>query len=217
MFAVMAERVVSSRGLARSGLLGAALILALLTSVGCAPRATRGGEGTGNMAMDDAAMSTTLDKMDIDYLVARNLDALYASPFWNNTVAGSPSAPIVAIWPIENATSEHIDDQMLQLLSSIETSLINSGEVQVVARSRQEALAREIGIQQGATYNPAYAAQMGRQLGAKYFVTGKLTAVDERLQKTRRVQYALFLQVLELETGLVKFQNETARSKALKR
>jgi len=31
--------------------------------------------------------------------------------------------PLVAIWPIMNATSQHIDDQMLTLLSSIETAL----------------------------------------------------------------------------------------------
>jgi hypothetical protein len=106
---------------------------------------------------------------------------------------------------------------MLTLLSSIETSLVNSGQVQVVAKSRQAALAREIGIQQGAIYNPAKAAQLGAQLGAGYFVTGKITGIDERLQKTRRIQYSLFIQVLEIETGLVKFQHEATRSKALKR
>ena len=47
-------------------------------------------------------------------------------------------------------------------------------------------------------------------------VTGKLTAVDERLKKTRRVQYSLFLQVIEIESGRVRFQFESARTKALK-
>jgi hypothetical protein len=193
----------------------AVLFAALSTSFACAPRATRGGEGTGNRQMDAPAMSTGLDKADIDYLVSRNLDGLFESRFWKSDIEGKPDQPIFAIWPIENATTEHIDDQMLQLLSSVETSLINSGEVQIVAKSRQSALAREIGVQQGDIFDPASAAQIGRQLGAKFFVTGKLTAVDERLQNTRRVQYALFLQVLEIETGLIKFQFETARSKAL--
>ena len=106
---------------------------------------------------------------------------------------------------------------MLTLLSSMETSLIDSGEVQVVAKARQAELAREIGIQQGAIYDQGKATILGRQIGAHYFVTGKLTNVDEKIQKTRRVQYSLFVQILEIETGLVKFQHETARSKALKR
>jgi penicillin-binding protein activator len=193
------------------------LIATLGTSVACAPRAMRGGAGTDNPGMDAPAMSTTLDRADIDYLVSQNIEALYSSRFWLGEIAGEGTPPIFAIWPIENSTSEHLEDQMLTLLSSIETSLVNSGEVQVVAKSRQAALAREIGIQQGAIYDAERAARLGRQLGASYFVTGKITGVDERLQKTRRVQYSLFLQVLELETGLVKFQHEATRSKALKR
>lgn len=194
-----------------------ALLLLAVASLACAPRAMRGGAGTANPGMDRPAMSTTLDKSDIDYLVSQNLGALYDSRFWREDVVGSEKRPIVAIWPIENATSEHLEDRMLTLLSSMETSLVNSGEVQVAAKSRQAALAEEIGVQQGAAYDPRHAATLGRQLGAKYFFTGKLTAVDERLQKTRRLQYALFIQVLEIDTGLVKFQHETARSKALKR
>ena len=195
----------------------AALMLTLGAVLACAPRAMRGGEGTSNPNMDAAAMSTQLDKADIDYLVRENLNALYDARWWTSQIETASKPPVMAIWPIENATTEHLDDQMLQLLSSIETSLVNSGVVQVVARSQQAALAREIGIQQGATYNPDHAARLGKQLGAKFFVTGKLTAVDEKIQKTRRLQYSLFLQILELETGLVKFQNETARSKAIKR
>lgn len=193
------------------------VILATVASLACAPRAMRGGEGTANPYMDQPAMSTTLDKADLDYMVSRNLDALYNSKFWMGEVKGAPQPPIVAIWPIQNATTEHLDDQMLTLLSSMETSLISSGQVQVVAKESQAELAREIGIQQGAIYDPTKAARLGRQLGAKYFVTGKLTNVDERLEKTRRVQYSLFVQILEIETGLVKFQHESSRSKALKR
>lgn len=194
-----------------------AFLVVVLTLSACAPRAMRGGEGTANPQMDTPAMSTTLDRADIEYLVSRNLDGLYESKFWNGEVKGSSKRPLMAIWPIENRTSEHLDDQLLTLLSSIETSLINTGEVDVVAKSRQAELAREIGIQQGAIFDASKAVRLGRQLGAHYFVTGKLTSVDERLQKTRRVQYSLFVQVLDVATGLIKFQHESARSKALKR
>ena len=122
----------------------------------------------------------------------------------------------MAIWPIQNNTSYHLDDQLLSLLSSIETTLVNSGDVRVVNRQRQSELAREIGMQQSASFDPTTAREVGRQMGAQYFVTGKITSVEEKIQSTRRVQYMLFIQVLEIETGLIKFQNESARSKALK-
>jgi hypothetical protein len=188
-----------------------------LAALGCAPRAMRGGEGTDNPQMDDPALSTKLDREDINYLVKENLGPLYDSKFWASEIKTAATPPVFAIWPIENRTDQHLSDQMLTLLSSIETSLVQSGEVQVVAKSRQEELAKEIGIQQGAIFDPGSAQKLGRQIGAQYFVTGKLTSVDEKLGGTRRMQYSLFLQVIEIETGLLKSQNEVTRSKAIKR
>jgi TolB-like protein len=185
-------------------------------TMGCAQQAMRGGEGTANPDLDAPAMSVKLDREDINYLVADYLKALESSRFWQAEVRAAGDRPLVAIWPIQNATSQHIEDQLLTLLSSIETSLVNTGDVRVVDRARQEALRKEIGIQQSADYDPSTAQRMGRQLGVKYFFTGKITSVEERMNKMKRVQYSLFLQVLEIETGLIEFQNEVTRSKAVK-
>ena len=138
------------------------LALVLAVSSGCAPRALRGGEGTANPDLDRPAMSVLLDRDDITYLVDGYLAKLESSAFWQQTVKSAPKQPIVAIWPIRNATSQHLDDQMLWLLSSIETSLVNTGSVAVVDRSRQDELAREIGVQQGSIYDPASAQKIGR-------------------------------------------------------
>jgi len=191
-------------------------LFTLVTVPGCVQTAMRGGEGTENPDLDQPALSVKLDREDINYLVADYLKALEASRFWKTDVEKAATRPIVAIWPIQNATSEHIDDQLLTLLSSIETSLVNTGDVKVVDRARQESLVREIGLQQTAAFDPATAQRMGRQLGVKYFFTGKITSVDERMNKLKRVQYSLFLQVLEIETGLIEFQNEVTRTKAIK-
>lgn len=190
--------------------------LLLLPTLACAPQAMRGGEGTENPELDRPALSVKLDREDINYLVADYLKALEASPFWQEVVERR-DRPLVAIWPITNETSQHIDDQMATLLSSIETALVNTGDVRVVDRARQEALVREIGMQQGAAFNPASARRMGEQLGVQYFFTGKISSVDEKLSNLRRVQYSLFLQVIEIETGIIEFQNEVTRSKAVKK
>ena len=192
------------------------VLVALLALTGCAPRAMRGGDGTANPNLDAPAMSTTLDRSDINYLVEQTLDPMLESRFWTRDVRAAYEAPLVAIWPIENNTSYHLDDQLQTLLSSIETTLVNSGDVRVVDRARQEALSREIRIQQSENYDRWTAREIGRQMGAQYFVTGKITSVEEKIQNTRRVKYTLFIQVLEIETGLIKFQNESQRSKALK-
>lgn len=199
----------------------AAAVAMLATSTaatlsGCVAQASRGGPGTENPDMDRPAMSVTLDRDDITYLVNDYLGRLENSAFWQDTVRGAKKQPVVAIWPIQNATTQHIEDQMMTLQSSIETALVNTNSVTVVDRSRQFDLANEIGIQQGAPFDKSSAQKLGRQLGAKYFFTGKITSVDERLNNTRRLQYSLFLQVIEIETGVIRFQNEVTRSKALK-
>lgn len=195
----------------------ALFVVVLVLLAGCAPTATRGGAGTAHPNMDEPALGVGLDREDINYLVAENIASLSVSKFWTGTVEPANPPPTVAIWPIENRTTQHLEDQLLTILSSIETSLVNSGEVRVVARNEQDSLIDEIRRQGGSMYDPATAQRAGRQLGARYFITGRITSVDEKLSNVRRLQYSLFLQVLEIETALVRWQNEVTRSKALKR
>ena len=166
-------------------------ILAMLSS--CGPRAIRGGPGTRNPELDEPAMSVILDRADLEYLVSENVKALSASALWNNTIEKAPTPPTVAIWPIQNATSQHIDDQMAALLSSIETYLVNSGDMRMVSRENQQQLVQELRLRQSDIYDPQTIGKLGRQLGAQYFATGKVTSVEERFQRTRRVQYSLIL------------------------
>jgi len=196
------------------------LLLVLLLSspalLACAPQAMRGGEGTENPDLDRQALSVKLDREDINFLVADYLKHLEDSRFWRETVEQG-DRPLVAVWPITNQTSQHIDDQMATLLSSIETALVNTGDVRVVDRARQQDLINEIGMQHGAAYNPSSARRLGEQLGVQFFFTGRISSVDERLSGMRRVQYSLFLQVIDIQTGIIEFQNEVTRSKAVRR
>jgi hypothetical protein len=197
------------------------MVLAIVLSfffVSCGPKATRGGPGTDNAKLDQEALSLKLDRLDIEYLVNESTTALFDSRFWKKEIEyteGNP--PVIAILPIQNDTAEHLEDEMAILLSSIETSLVNSGMINVVSRERQQQMVAELGMQQGTTFDPASAGRLGKQLGAKYYVTGKLGAVAERLEDMRRMQYNLFIQILEVETSMLKFQNEAVRSKGMKK
>jgi uncharacterized protein (TIGR02722 family) len=194
--------------------LSLAVVLAL---AGCSgPRAVRGGAGTENPNLDRAAMSTGLDREDLNWLLQQNLEKLHASRAWAD-FRSDRQQPIVAIWPIKNDTSEHIESELNTLLSTIETDLVESGVVAVVSRERQREMAEEVGLQQTQMYDPAMAARISKQVGAKYFVTGKVQAVDERAEGERRVQYTLTIQLIDVETSLIKFQNTTARTKAIVR
>ncbi|MGQ0645784.1 MAG: penicillin-binding protein activator LpoB [Elusimicrobiota bacterium] len=194
-----------------------AFFLSLLAGsilAGCGPKYVRQSDVPD---IDEAAMSTRLDRKDLDQLFQANIENLLGSPqmaAWQKMTAEGKK-PVVAIFPIKNDTSEHIDTQLSALLSKMETRLVSTGAVSVVSHERQRQLAEEMRVQESAVFDPAQAARMGRMLGAKFFVTGKIYDNTEMSKKRRRVQYFLFMQAVETETSLVGWQNEAELTKGL--
>ena len=167
--------------------------------------------------IDEYAMSTGFDKRDLEKLFADNTKSLMESGAMRRwkTKADGGKEPTVAILPVRNETSEHIDSQLQALLSKFETKLVNRGYVTVVSHENQRALVAELKTQQSAAFDPGKIARLGRQLGVQYFITGKVYDSAERSQNERRVQYFMFMQVLEVETGAIRWQNEANLTKGL--
>jgi len=167
--------------------------------------------------LDEYTMSLRLDRTDLNRLYEDNAKKLLSSSIarqWDRTAATS-TPPVVAVFPMRNETSEHIEGQLDTLLSKIETDLVNKTSVDVVSHENQPDLIAEIKQQQSEAYDPQRLAQYGRQLGAQYFVTGKVYDVAERESAEKRVQYFMFLQVIDVATGAIKFQNESKLTKGL--
>jgi uncharacterized protein (TIGR02722 family) len=187
----------------------AAVLVAALSACG-GPQAVRGEDVAG---LDDQAMSTGLDRRDLEKLLRENLKILKDAAVlkrWEKE-----DRPAVAVLPIRNETSEHIDSALESLISDIETQLFNAGHIRVVSIERGSDLMKEIQAQQTDSFNPQQVARWGQRIGARYLVTGKVFSTDERFEDERRVQYSLFLQILAVETGEILFQNKTTVTKAM--
>lgn len=181
-----------------------------LLATSCAPKAVRGEQVEG---LDDEAMSTGLDKVDLQKMLHENMEALQSSPVikrWEGE-----SMPKLAVIPLRNETSEHIDSALEALSSDIETTLVGAGHVTVINIAAQPALMEQVRQAQGDAFDPAQATQWGRQLATQYIITGRVYSTEEMQKKERRVQYFMFLQVLEVETGAILFQNKTQVTKAI--
>lgn len=197
------------RALAMSALLVGSL---LITTACGSPQYVR---DTDEPRLDEYAMSLRLDRRDLDRLYAENIDQLTSSAIiktWERTAA-SGTPPVVAVFPMRNETSEHIDSQLNALLSKFETDLVNKTPADVVSHENQPDLIAEIKRQQSEVYDPSRLAGYGQQLGAQYFVTGKVYDSAERVDGERRVQYFMFVQVIDVTTGAIKFQNESGLTK----
>jgi hypothetical protein len=188
-----------------------ALVLGVsATAIGCGPKAVRGEEVEG---LDDQAMSTGLDRRDLQKLLQENMKALENAPVLKRWE--SEQMPAVAVLPLRNETTEHIESTLDALISDIETTLVNAGHVRVISMEQQGKLIAEIRQQYSGAFDPGQISTWGKQIGARYIVTGKVFTSDERQDGERRVQYFMFIQVLEVETGQILFQHKSAVTKAI--
>jgi uncharacterized protein (TIGR02722 family) len=187
--------------------------LGLLT-VGCAhhTRAVRGDDEPG---LDAAAMSTGLDRRDLQRMLNENMEKMRTSAVVQRWMG--ENRPPVSVLPLKNETSEHIDGPLQALISDVETKLIEWGGVRVISLENQQDLLNEIRRQYSEGFDQSNIAHWGKQIGARYFVTGKVYTTDERVGVQRRVQYYMFMQVIDVETGEILFQNKSAVTKAIVR
>lgn len=191
------------------------IVVSLIGSVclsGCAgPRAVRGQDTPG---LDNAPMSTSLDRKDLEKALKISMEALRTSKLMARWEAEND--PTVGVLPFRNETSEHIDSALNALMTEIESQLINFAPVRVISLEQQDTLIEEIRHQQqSSAFDQAQVAAWGRQLGVRYIMSGKVFSTDERTESARRVQYYLFVRCVSVETGEILFQNQAPITKAI--
>ncbi len=122
--------------------------------------------------------------------------------------------PILSVFGIQNRTKRHLDTQ--SLADAISGKLLDSGKVQLTNTARRDELLREQGYQlQNAT--PESRVAIGKQLGAKYMMTGSLTEIASetgrqvRLSKKEDKFFMLTCEITDLETGLIVARKQVQR------
>lgn len=191
-----------------------AIVLAALAlslgACGGGPKAVRGSDVAG---LDDEAMGTGLDRRDLQQMLHENMESLQNSAVvkrWEQE-----DRPAVAVLSMRNDTSEHIDSVLNALITEVETALVNAGHVRVISRDSQPEMIAEVEKQQSDAFDASTVARLGNQVGVRYFVTGRVYSADERQSGERRVQYFLFMRVLDVQTGDILWQNSAGVTKAI--
>lgn len=176
--------------------------LVIITVIGCDPTFQR---GTDDSSIDQAAMSTRLDRVDLEKALDDWYGQFGSSKFLDQSGDGSKT---LAVLRIDNDTSEHISSALTTLISSVETRIVNDGDFRVVTNDQiaKNAIAAE--MQRIDEVDQSTMADLGMQLGVQYFISGRVGDSAEKTADARRVQYFLFLRVTEVQTGRVMFQSQ---------
>jgi uncharacterized protein (TIGR02722 family) len=197
------------------GIGGLCVLVSLAGGVSACAHHTRAVRGDDEPGLDYSAMSTGLDRRDLQKMLNENMEKLRTSPVVQRWM--SENRPAVCVLPMKNETSEHIDSPLQALISDVESKLVEWGAVRVISLENQQDLLNEIRRQYSEGFDQSQIAHWGKQIGSRYFVTGKVYTTDERVGAQRRVQYYMFMQVIDVETGEILFQNKTAVTKAIVR
>jgi len=135
----------------------------------------------------------------------------------NTELVSSPileKKPILVVMGIENRTDEHIDTKAIT--DTIRTKLINDGKAFFINESRRDALMKEQGYQL-VNCTPETQTLIGKQLGARYMLTGSLIKISKEtpkqisLSRKEQVYFQLTVEVTDLQTGLIAWTTQKER------
>lgn len=180
----------------------ASCIVATTVFTGCAQKSVvQYGDATAVETTDVNFGSTDLQKVANDMT-----DSLILSPVVGTLTQNS--RPVVFVERIKNKTSEHIDTE--SITDSISTKLLRSGKFRFVDMSRVEAARKQIEFQQdGGMVDTNKAVQFGKQTGAQYMLYGNLSSIVKTNKDKSDVYYKFTLRLMDLESGLVEWADET--------
>jgi len=193
------------RHLTFAGLLAAASLL----STGCAM--FRASTSTVDVNRD------THMKANYDFVDMREISQSVAEEMINDFLSKPSEPPIMIIPGIENRTSAYMDTKALT--DRMRTELFKSGKAQFVNESRRSDLLNEQGYQ-AANVTPETQVIIGKQLGAKYMITGSMIEMSQRTPKQARISkttekyYKLTVEITDLETGLLAWTTEREFARA---
>lgn len=185
----------------KSLLISSCIIAGTIVS-GCAQKSVvRYGDATAVETTDINFGSTDLQKV-----AAEMTDSLLLSPVVGTMTDGK--RPVVFVERIKNKTSEHIDTE--SITDSISTKMLRSGKFRFVDMSRVEAARKQIQFQQtGGMVDTNKAIQFGKQVGAEYMLYGNLSSIVKTNQDKSDVYYKFTLRLMDLNSGLVEWADET--------
>ncbi|WP_057830230.1 penicillin-binding protein activator LpoB [Colwellia sp. TT2012] len=158
---------------------------------------------------DATAVETTdisFGSTDLQKVAGQMTDSLLLSPVVGTLTANS--RPIIFVESIKNKTSEHIDTE--SITDSIATKLLRSGKFRFVDMDRVAAARKQLEFQQNSgMVDTNKAMQLGKQVGAQYMLYGNLASIVKSNKDKSDVYYKFTLRLMDLESGLVEWADET--------
>jgi len=160
-----------------------------------------------------ATETLTIDfgSTDLQMIAEKMVQSLLASPEvqWGNR-------PVMLVSGVRNKTDEHIDTKAIT--DKIRTALVRSGAVRFVADEVREEVVRELRYQNDSGFvDPETRKRIGKLVGAGYLLMGEITSIRKKAGRETDLYFKITLNLVEIETGLIRWAEEKEIRKSEKR
>ncbi len=171
---------------------------------GCA---TSGGGSSVSYGDATAVETTTIGfgSTDLQQIAAKSVESMLSFPPIIQVTA--EKRPVLYVDGVKNKTLEHIDTE--SITDSITTKLLQSGKFRIADMTKVSEVMDQLNYQQSAgLVDPGTAAQFGRQIGAEYMLYANFSSIEKRDGRTKDVYYKFTAKLMNVETGMVEWQDE---------
>jgi hypothetical protein len=178
------------------------VLFCTLSLTGCSKRVDYG---------DPTATETlTIDfgSTDLQMIAEKMVQSLLESP-----VVQQGEKPVIVVSRVRNKTDEHID--MKSVTDKIRTTLVQSGAVRFVAEDVRAEVVEELRYQaDSGLVAPETRKRIGRLVGAGYLIAGEITSIRKKAGRETDLYFKMTLNLVEIETGLIRWAEEKEIRKA---
>lgn len=189
-------------------LLGVILITSGVMS-SCGPRAFTKGE------YDDPTRVELLDdrfnEADMQQMAEKTIKDLVECRWVRN----AKKPPFVIVTRVKNVTEEHIDT--VSMTDKVRTNLIHTGKVRFIAKEERETLEEEYKYNEGGNVSEVTAKRRGKQIGADYILSGRLSTNIQQVGSKKFIYYKLNMNLTNLETSSIDCASEKEVRKKFKK
>ena len=150
-------------------------------------------------------VTTEFGSTDLQTTAANMVDSMLSFP--PIVKATQNKRPVMFVDTIKNKSMEHIDTE--SLTDTISTKLLRSGKFRFVDMTKVETIKNQLQYQnESGMVDPSTSTAFGKQIGADYMLYGNLSSIVKRDNSTKDVYYKITLKLMDVETGLVEWQDE---------
>lgn len=159
---------------------------------------------TGSSVYVSPGQTTQMDDKFSDTDLKMMTESMYNSII--NNLGNVGQRKIIALLPIINKTSEHIDTN--GIADKLQIQLLKSETLRFVDRSKIHAIMQQFDLSGTGIMDPTTIKSAGKVIGADYFLSGTLSSIEKRSRTKSLTYYRLSMSLVDTETNEIIWADE---------